>query len=59
MRGRLAVCYSTDDEEKKCRYLLFGFKLVNLLDVHGETTCCVEPSRTQSAFEVLRFLMLH
>jgi hypothetical protein len=39
--------------------LLFGLKLVHLLDVYGETTGCVETARTEVTFEVFSLLVLH
>jgi len=38
---------------------IFGFQLVNLLDVNGKTTSCVQTSRAQVALEMLRLLVLH
>ena len=39
--------------------VLLWLKLVDLLDVDGESSCCVELSRAVATLEVLRLLVLH
>jgi hypothetical protein len=38
---------------------LLWFQLMNLLNVHGQTTSGVQSARAHVAFKVLSFLVLH
>ena len=39
--------------------VLFWFKLVNLLDMNGQSSCGVQSPRTHIALEVFGLLVLH
>lgn len=41
------------------RNRLVWFEFVDLLDMHSQTTCSVQPTRAHVALEMLGFLVLH